>query len=212
MAKKLTFLLVFVTVLLLASVTAFAAGTDSSSPEIGFTEEKANAGDKSLEVSVSDLEGKYDFFLDEKATSDKNYIEIKYQREYSVVNDLRHTFTGSVTDTSTSAAISENPVIMLMYIKVDGKYVRLNDVTTGANVSEGSFLLPSSKVDLVYLGSGKVNDVRIIAFRKNDMEKLALNVNVQIYDTPITVPHWKLSEKKNITFNDLKNNLTPVSP
>lgn len=204
MAKKLTFLLVFITVLLLASVTAFATGTDSTTPE---TEDKANQ-----EISVSDLEGKYDFFLDEKATSDKNYIEIKYQREYSVVNDLRHTFTGSVTDTSTSAAISENPVVMLMYIKVDGKYVRLNDVATGTNVSEGSFLLPSSKVDLIYLGSGKVNDVRIIAFRKNDVEKLALNVNVQIYDTQITVPHWKLSEKKNITFNDLKNNLTPVSP
>ncbi len=204
MAKKIAFLMVLMSVLILASVTAFATGTDSTAPKTGFTEEKANH-----EISVSELEEKNPVFFDEKATSDMNFVTIKFQREYSAVSDLRYNFTASVIDTSTSSAINENPVVMLMYIKVDGKYTALNDITTGTNMSEGSYLLPSSKVDLMYLGSGKVNDVRIIAFRKKDMDNLVVNETLQIFDLPITAPHWKLYERRNYSTNSVN---LPAAP
>ena len=47
-----------------ASVTALAADTDSSTPEAGFTEDKASSEEVIPEISIIDLETKYgDVFL-----------------------------------------------------------------------------------------------------------------------------------------------------
>lgn len=203
MAKRFTFLLVVMFVLLLATVTAFAGNTESTTPAASFTKDKADLLEVDFKVSVKDLENNYsDIFFDGDSTSHKNIITVRYEREYSVENELRHTFTGSVLDSSND----DNPVIMLMYIKVDGKYVPLHDVDTGKNLTEKPVII-NSKVDLKYLGSDEVNEVRIIGFRKNDAGKLSLNNNLQITDLKITVTPWNLIEKLKITYNKVVNDL-----
>lgn len=195
MAKKIAFLLVLLFVLALASVTAFAAGTDTTTPEAGFTQDKADS-----QISIKDLEDKYgDIFFSADSKSDKAIIEVSYQRKSSTKYPLRHYFNGKVIDSVTGSAAYENPVVMLMYIKKDGKYIPLCDVNTDKNYIERPFYL-SSTVDLAYIGSNKVNEVRIIAFRKKDIDKLSLNENLQIIDFLITVRYWDYGE---ITFKDL---------
>ena len=202
MAKRIAFLLIMMFILLLATVTSFAAETESTTPEAGFTEDEANRRE---EVSVSDLEKKYgDILFAENSESDKKIIVVGYERAISVENPLRHTFTGAVDGSSSDIA---NPVVMLMYIKVDGEYVPLLDIDTEKNMTDG-VLVTNSTVDLKYLGSDKVNEVRVIAFRKSDAKKLQLNANVQITDLEITVRPLGLIEKVKITYNEFMNNLT----
>ncbi len=188
MAKKVVFLLVMMFVLLIASVTAFAAGPQSATPEAGFTEDKANVAEVAPEVSISDLEIKYAdiFFGDVKST--KEIVPIIGERVYP--HELRHVFTGMALEIDKTT----NPVIMLMYIKVDGIYVPLVDVNTGSHVTQEPYCLKTT-VDLKYLGSNKVNDIRIIVFRKNDVEKLTADENLQITDLKISVRSWNLFDR-----------------
>lgn len=192
MAKKIAFLLALLFVLVLASVTAFAAGTDSKTPEAGFTQDKAD------EISVEDLEKNYgDIFFDAKSKSDKVIVKVTYQRKSTTKYPLRYHFVSSIGSILSDS--NHNPIVMLMYIKKDGKYVPLCDVNTGKNITEQPYYV-SSTVDLAYLGSNKVNEVRILIFRKKDIDKLSLDENLQITDLSISVPFWDHGE---ITFKDL---------
>ncbi|HHW21345.1 MAG TPA: hypothetical protein GXX26_00475 [Clostridiaceae bacterium] len=205
MTKKVVFLLVMMFVLLLASVTAFAAGTDSATPEAGFTEDKAGSEKAVSEISVSDLEAKYGdiFFGDVKSTREiVSIVEDKKtgdagKRIYPY--NLRYFFEAMALEMDT-----ENPVIMLTYIKVDGVYVPLTDVVTKTNITQEVYYL-STTVDLAYLGSNKVNEIRIIAFKKNDIDKLALDENVQIIDIKKSVRPWNLIEKIYFEFIEMLN-------
>lgn len=206
MAKKFTFLLVMMFVLLFASVTALAAGTDSTTSEAGFTEDKAIAEGNSEIKSVSDLESKYgSIFFHEKSTDGQDIITVKYVREKTSESELRYTFTGSLEST-TSAAI-DNPVVMLLYIKIDGEYVALVDIDTGSNATVESGLTMST-VNLHYLGSDKVNDVRVIAFRRGNAGSLVLGENLQITDLQITVRPWNVVEKIEMGIHEVLDNLT----
>lgn len=199
MAKRITFLLVMICVLLIGTVMAYA-GTETTTPEAGFTQDEA---DFLKEISL--IEKTYgDIFFDEDSESDVEIISVTFQRAYSIEKELRHSFTGSVIDSSSDV---NNYVVMLMYIKVDGEYVPLKDIDTGKNAARGP-VMTNSTVDLKYLGSDKVNEVRIISFKKNDSKNLQLNQNLQITDYDITVRPWNLIEKINITYNEIKNNLT----
>lgn len=195
MAKKLVFLLVMMFVLLIASVTALA-NTGSKTAETGYTQDKANSA---KEISVIDLENKYgDLFFDGKATSEKEkeFVSVKYVREADGKNELRYNFTGSVKEDA-------SPLVMLMYIKENDKFVPLTSVETGKNITEGA-LITCSKVDLKYLGSNKVNEVRIIAFKKSDISKLTES-NIQILDLQITVRPWNPIEKAVFKIDDFLN-------
>ncbi|MCX7772956.1 MAG: hypothetical protein N2376_07585 [Clostridia bacterium] len=207
MAKKITFLLVMLFVLLAASVTAFAGGAAPAAPDNGSKEEKAFSWDSLTPGSITALEDKYkNIWFDDKAASDKNEIvNVTYLREYNLNNPLRHVFTGNVVNSTSGGSISDNPVVMLLYIKNDeGQYARLNSIETDQNGVEGSVIL-ISKVDLLYLGSTKTNDVRVIAFRKNDADKLVLGKNLQISNYQITARSFKLIEKVKITFDEVVN-------
>ena len=59
---------------------------------------------------------------------------------------------------------------MLMYIKVDDTYVPLKDIER-INITEEVCYLETT-VDLNYIGANKVNKIRVIVFRKNDVENL----------------------------------------
>lgn len=201
MAKRVTFLLVLLLVLLTASVTAFATGTESTTPEASFTNDEADF----LEISTSGLEELYsDVFFNESSVSDTQIITIMYERAISMGNSLRFTFTGTSSDMSTNM---DNPIMMLLYIKVDGKYIPLVDIGTGENITEG-LVVTNSEVDLEYLGTKKVNEVRLIAFRKNNADILKVNENLQITDLDITVRPWNFVEKVKMTYDLLVNSLT----
>lgn len=208
MAKKLVFLLVTMFVLLLASVTAFAVDTEASTPETGFTKDKADKPSVTTEVSisVSDLESEYgDLFFSEDSNTEDKFVSFKFNREYTI-SGLRYNATGTFTDSV------KDPVVILMYIKVDGEYVPLNDVDTNSNLSEGNFV-SNAKVDLHYLGNDKVNDIRIIAFSKKDAKNLDIK-KIQVTDIQIVARPWTLGEKVKITINEVKDALikNPSAP
>lgn len=199
MAKKIVFLLVMVFVLAFASVTALA-GTDSATPEAGFTEDKVGSEEAAEvveeaipEISVSDLEAKYGYIFFGDVQSTKEIVTIvndngaEGKRIYPY--DLRYFFEAMALEVDIS-----NPVIMLMYIKVGDVYVPLVDVNTGTNMTQEIYYL-NTTVDLIYLGSSKVNEIRIIVFRKNDIDNLELENNVQIIDINKTVRPWNLMER-----------------
>jgi hypothetical protein len=189
MAKKLVFLLVMIFVLLSVSVTVFA-GTGSDAPEVGFTDDKANLENKDSgnKVRVSDLEEKYgEVFFGEDSESSTEIVSINYGRVYPF--EMRHEFFGQTNDYDI-----QNPHIMLMYIKRDGKYVRLKDVERKTNITEEICYL-NTVVDLENIGQNKVNEVRVIIFRKNDVDNLVLDENLQITNFEITFRRWNPVER-----------------
>ncbi len=195
MAKKITFLLVFIIVLITASVTAFAAGTESTTPEAGFTEEKIQA-EEDMEAFINGVEKEYgNILFDEHASSSTKIVEkIKYKRSASIIQPKRHVFNCKVND-----GTYDDPVILLMYIKIDGSYEPLVDVNTGNHFTIKPHHL-STKVDLEYMGANVVNEVRAILFRKSDAKNLELDSNVQIVDFKISFLDWSFIEKVNIAF------------
>lgn len=204
MAKKVVFLLVMMFVLLLATVTSFAAGTDSTTPEAGFTEDKANVAQPELEVSVSDLEVKYGdiFFGDVK--SSKEIVTLGVNENGEIGKRDKYPYELRFTFILTALELDEtNPLIMLMYIKEDGVYVPLVNINTGSNKTQKVFCLEPI-VDLKYLGKDKVNEVRFIAFRKNDINRLTLE-NIQIIDIKKTVRPWNLFEKAGNLLKEIFN-------
>ncbi|HHU90380.1 MAG TPA: hypothetical protein GXZ22_04910 [Clostridiaceae bacterium] len=200
MAKKIAFLIVMIFVLLIASTTVFAAETDTETSNVGFTKDKATlaAADAEKEVSVSDLENKYgEVFFGEDTESDLEIVSIDYGRDYP--HEMRHLFYGQTSDFDL-----ENPYIMLMYIKIDGTYVPLNDVERNSNMTEEVCYLKTA-VDLEYIGLNKVNEVRIIVFRKNDCDNLVLNENLQVTNLDITFRRWNLIERIQFGIREIFN-------
>ncbi|NLE26131.1 MAG: hypothetical protein GX625_12470 [Clostridiaceae bacterium] len=198
MAKKIVFLLVMIFVLLIASVTVFAAETDFEASNVGFTEDKATLAveETEKEVSVSGLEEKYgEVFFGEDSESNMEILPINYERDGS--GEMRHTFFGQADYSDI-----ENPYIMLMYIKVDGVYVPLMDIERKSNLTKIEYYLTTT-VDLEYIGLNNVNEVRIIIFRKNDVDSLALDKNLQITNTEISFRRWNFIEKLNYGIQEL---------
>lgn len=196
MAKKIIFLLVMIFVLLSVSVTVFA-GTDSETDEVGFTDDKATFAEEvvseadeesSKGVSVNALEKEYnEVFFDDDSESNLEIVTLMYGREYP--HEMRHLFYGQTNDFDIT-----NPFIMLLYIKIDGTYVPLDDVERNNNITEGVCYL-NTAVDLEYIGINKVNEVRAIIFRKNDAENLTLDENLQITNLEITFRRWNPVER-----------------
>jgi len=205
MAKKMIFLLVLVFALFLTTVTALAAGTDSATPETGFTEDKADKAEAKQEINIVDLEVKYRDIFFGNASSGKEIISLAKDKKGDIGQrvypyELRFFFEALVQEVDPA-----NPVIMLMYIKVDGDYVPLIDVDRGTNMTQEVYYL-STTVDLKYMKSSKkANEIRIIAFRKNDIDKLALDDNLQIVDISKTVSPWNIFEKVNNYLKELFN-------
>jgi len=200
MAKKVVFWLVIIFVLLVASTTVFAAETNLETSNIGFTEDKTilAVADDDKEVSVSDLEKKYsEVFFGENTESDLVLVPIGYARQYPY--DMRHVFYGQTDDVDVN-----NPYIMLMYIKIEGTYVPLNDVERNTNMTEEISYLTTA-VDLEYIGSNKVNEVRIIIFRKKDIDDLVLNKNLQVTNLDISFSRWKIIERIQFGIKKLFN-------
>ena len=187
-------------VLLAASVIA-SAGTETTTPEAGFTEDEIHFTDTSQELSIDNLEEEYnELFFDPSSSSYVEIVdEIKYKRSANGIHNKRYRFYCSGLEWN-----QDDPLIMLMYIKKDGEYVPLNDVEIGSNLIEEPYYLETT-VDLMYMGLNNVNDIRIIIFRKSDAANLIRNENVLITDLQISFRDWNLIEKVRNLFEKLTN-------
>lgn len=204
MAKKLAFLVVLLLGLALASVTAFAT-TDNgaTAPNTGLTNDKVSSADNPGTIPVSnntvvasadsnasaaaekeseDYEQYIGKYLDPSVeTTDNFLVNIKWNQKDPVNNPLHYVLTGTVKQDS----VTGSPLIVMLYINADGVYIPLV-CKDGSNVIEVSGVAFVSRTDLLYLGSEKVNEIRIIAFRKEDIGNLVPGVNLQITEKQIT--------------------------
>ncbi|MGI6049823.1 MAG: hypothetical protein ACOYEI_03175 [Acetivibrionales bacterium] len=192
MAKKVFFFLAIMLILLTASVNVFAAETDALEPEASLTNDKG-------EIIISSLEEKYsEVFFSEDAQSANELVSIGYSRVFPY--EMRHLFVTPVLEDFDV----DNPYIMLMYIKVDDTYVPLKDIERESNITEEVCYLETT-VDLNYIGANKVNKIRVIVFRKNDVENLILDENLQITNLDITFSRWNIIERTIFTLKQLFN-------
>ncbi len=209
MAKKITFLLMTLFMLAIASVTAFATESESTASGTGFTNDKSSLSADSSAGSVEKYEEAYGtIFKDTESKSDSDFIMNNITCiDTTGNNPLRRTLTGSVVTTSGSS-ITGSAVVVLMYIKIDGVYKPLNDVnaTTATNMKESSLFLYST-VDLAYVGSNNTNEVRLVIFKKSDADKLVLNKNLQITDLSVTIKKPGSQDKAVVTIDTLKQQL-----
>lgn len=176
MAKKVFFLLAMVFILLTASVSVFAAETDKAQPDASLTNDKG-------EIILSSLEERYcEVFFSEETRSTTEFVSIGYTRVYP--HEMRYLFFAPTDDFDI-----DNPYIMLMYIKVDNIYVPLNDIEKESNITEEVCYLDTT-VDLHYIGANSVNEIRAVVFRKDDVDNLVLDGNVQITDLEVSFSKW----------------------
>ncbi len=191
MIKKVFFLLVIMVILLTASVSVFAAETDTLIPEASLTNDKD-------EIIISSLEEEYgEVFFSEESQSVDELVSIGYTRVYP--HEMRHLFFAATDDFD-----MDNPYIMLMYIKVDDVYVPLNDIEEESNITEEVCYLDTT-VDLQYIGANKVNEIRAIVFRKNDVENLILDENLQITNINVSFSRWNPVERVFFELKQLFN-------
>lgn len=121
-------------------------------------------------------------YLDPAAETTENFlVNIKWNQKDPVNNPLNYVLTGTVKQDSENGS----PLIVMLFINADGVYIPLV-CADGSNVIEVSGVAFVSRTDLLYLGSDKVNEIRIIAFRKEDADNLIPGVNLQITDKLIT--------------------------
>lgn len=211
MAKKITFLLVLLLGLMIASVSAYATtDTATTAPDTGLTKENSSSvgtnpainpentqpsvdapsqtpsapqtGTAQEEDKTINYEQYISQYLDPEAVTTENIlVNIKWNQRDPVNNPLDYVLTGTVKQDSEKSS----PLIVMLYIKADGVYIPLIG-RNGTNIIEADSVAFVSRTDLLYLGSDKINEVRIIAFRKEDRENLVPGVNLQITNKLIT--------------------------
>lgn len=224
MAKKITFLLVLLLGLMLASISAYATtDTGTTAPDTGLTNDKVSSADNSGTIPVTntantpanvetaaqatgsapsqpstteainpeeteeeeeciDYEQCVSEFLDpDVEATDSFLVNIKWNQKDPVNNPLLYVLTGTIKQDSESGS----PLVVMLYIKADELYIPLM-CRGDTNIIETGSVAFVSRTDLLYLGSDRVNEVRIIAFRKEDADNLIPGANMQISDKVIT--------------------------
>lgn len=188
MTKRFVFLTVLVLVLMISTLTAFA-GNEVPAPNL-VTEAK-NPPAITSPGGIAYYENKYEtsFFHPDKTSEDDFLVKLSSSRDTRALDPLRYIFTGSVIraagETVTSA---EDTVILMLYIRREGKFVPLTTIDArlhqDTNMVETPILV-YAKVLLDNLGNDQVNEVRVIAFRRSDADRLVLGDTLQITDMKI---------------------------
>lgn len=212
MTKRFVFLSVLLLVLMGSTVTALAADTDPA--------KKAN-----IEIKVPpDITspGGVEYFAQKNAdpffdpnlfSDDPNLLSVAASRDLKANDPLRYVLTGSVQQLDT--AEGENPVemvdpiIVLLYIKRDGNFVPLETVDAKVNKDINVVETPKllyAKIKLDNLGTDKVNELRIIAFHRSQMNKLDLKKNLQITDLKVVARTYTVMDRLRIGIAEVMRN------
>ena len=211
MTKRFVFLLVLVLVLMASTVTALAGNevpTVDRVTEVNTPPAITSPGG----ISYYAKQNK-DVFFDPDTASDTEFlVTLSATRETRAIDPLRYILTGSVLrapgETVTTA---EDTVMLLLYIRREGEFVPLTTIDARLHADTNMVetpLLVYSKVMLDNLGSDKVNEVRVIAFRKTDADNLVLGETLQITDMKI-VARTTVLDRLRIGTGYIQNSLYP---
>ncbi len=215
MTKRFIFLLVLVLVMIASALTAFAGNEVPSMGLSLVTEDKAPptittpGGIAYYEEKNAAL-----FFDPDNASEEEFLVTMSSRRDTRAVDPLRYLLTGSVLRApGETVDSSEDTVILLLYIKRDGEYVPLATIDAKLHADTNmveSPLLFYTKVMLDNLGNDKVNELRIIAFRRTDADQLELGKTLQITDMKV-VARTSVFDRLRIDMGSFQTFLTPAT-
>jgi len=219
MKKRFVFLLVLLLVVMGSTLTALAENTET--PLGGVISEKIVTSEKNIppeKIIPSDITSpggidyftdKFaDLFFDQDKASEQNFlISVAANRDLKANDPLRFILNGSVRLDSDIEKEADDTVIVLLYIKRDGKFVPLNTVDAKINKDTNLVetpLLLYAKVKLDNLGNDKVNELRVIAFCKSQLKgKLEMDKNVQITDMKVVARTYTVMDRVRIGFSEV---------
>jgi len=214
MKKRFVFLLVMLLVLMGSTLTALAGGTEGTTVPAG-AEERV-VPDITTPGGITYYAKKYEklFFNEDKTSEEDFLVTVTASRDLRAIDPLRYLLTGSVNSTDTSvSATAENNVMMLLYIKRDGEYVPLETIDAKLHKDMNLVETPKlvyAKVLLDNLGNEKVNELRIIAFRKSDVDSLKLDENLQITDMKVVARTGTVIDRLRIGVQTIENSVVQL--
>ncbi len=214
MKKRFAFLLVMLLVLMGSTLTALAGGPDGAVVPAG-AEERV-VPDITTPGGITYYAKKYEkVFFDGDKTSEKDFlVTVTASRDLRAFDPLRYLLTGSVNSTDSSISVTtENNVLLLLYIKRDGEYKPLGTIDAKIHKDMNLVETPKlvyAKVLLDNLGNDKVNELRIIAFRKSDVDSLKLDENLQITDMKVVARTGSVIDRLRIGVQTIENSVVQL--
>lgn len=203
MSKRFVFLLVLLLVLMAGTVAVLAADTDpvrKVNVEIAPPNIISPGGVKYF----AEKNGK--LLFDQDTNSEENFLlTVAASRDLKANNPLRFVLTGSVQQVDTE----EDTLIVLLYIKRDGKFVPLETVDAKVNKDTNLVETPKllyAKIELDNLGTDKVNELRVIVFYRSQMKKLDLDKTLQITDIKVVARTYTVMDRMRIGIAEVMRN------
>lgn len=203
MSKRFVFLLVLLLVLMAGTVAVLAADTDpvrKVNVEIAPPDIISPGGVKYFAEKNSEL------LFDPDTNSEENFLlTVAASRDLKANNPLRFVLTGSVQQVDTE----EDMLIVLLYIKRDGKFVPLETVDAKVNKDTNLVETPKllyAKIELDNLGTDKVNELRVIVFYRSQMKKLDLDKTLQITDIKVVARTYTVMDRMRIGIAEVMRN------
>ncbi len=213
MTKRFVFLLVLLLVLLTSTVTVLAFDTNPppAAAKVAYTEVKVPDITSPGGVTYYTNKNASLFFNQDNQSKENFLVCVSANRDLKTNDLLRYTLSGSIkTDENAADATedSNDPLIVLLYIKIDGAYEPLNTIDAktykDTNMLETNRLI-YAKVLLQNLGNEKVNQLRMIAFRKSQLNQLELDKNLQITDLKVVARTYAVMDRARIGIYDIMN-------
>lgn len=215
MTKRFIFLLVLVLVLIASTLTALA-GNEVPGVELSLVAEEKIPPTITTPGGIAYYEEKHaDVFFNPDNTSEEDFlVTLSARRDPRSPDPLRHLITGSVLRPLNDQPITaEDTVMLLLYIKRDGAFEPLttidNKLFPDTNLAASPTLF-YTKVQLDNLGNDQVNELRVVAFRQKDADRLVLGETLQITDMKV-VARVTGFERLRIFAGDLQNIVTDTA-
>jgi len=153
-----------------------------------------------------------DLFFNKEISSKENFImTVAANKDVLADDPLRFILSGSVRideNNQITSDIENNSIIILLFIKRDGVFEPLLTVDAkqfkDTNLTETTRLL-YAKVLLDNLGNDKVNEIRMIAFRKADVNALEIDKNLQVTDLKVVARTYTVMERVRVSILEVKN-------
>ena len=205
MSKRFVFLLVLLLVLMAGMVAVLAADTApvrKVNVEIKAPPDITSPG--GVEYFAEKNGG---LLFDQDTNSEDNFLlTVAASRDLKANDPLRFVLTGSVQQVEPK---EDETLIVLLYIKRDGKFVPLETIDAKVNKDTNLVETPKllyAKIKLDNLGTDKVNELRVIAFHRSQMKKLDLDKTLQITDLKVVARTYTVMDRMRIGIAEVMRN------
>lgn len=154
------------------------------------------------------------FFDSAKSSGAEFLVTIAASREPRTQDLLRFVITGSVLRSEeNSEPKADDPMMILLYIRRGGRFEPLLTLESrslrDSNIIETQNII-NAKVRLDNLGNDKVNELRVIAFRKSQVEDLVLGDNLQITDKRVVARNMSVVERIRIGIQTMESSFKQI--